>query len=139
MMKSEFEKLAGYEVSIEDYENIIQPMYMAVNLSKQDFVKVIDGKRFALKSKKQIINEMKKIALSLRETCDRFTDHEAIDKIEKLLDEFKKRFWDDCFFLTRNVGDDYGCPGRGCSYPVAICLSSHNGDRIIDEIELIHI
>ena len=52
MMKHEFEALAGYEVSHEDYNNIIEPMYMATDLSKQDFVKVIDRKRFEVKREK---------------------------------------------------------------------------------------
>ena len=58
MMQQEFEKLAGYEVSTSDYHDIIEPMYMAVNLSKQEFVKVVDKKRFALKTKSQIISEI---------------------------------------------------------------------------------
>ena len=29
MMKHEFEALAGYEVSFEDYNRVIEPMYMA--------------------------------------------------------------------------------------------------------------
>lgn len=41
MMKHEFERLAGYEVSAEDYNNIIEPMYMATDLSKEDFVAVM--------------------------------------------------------------------------------------------------
>ena len=44
MMKHEFEKLAGYEVSYEDYTKIIEPMYMATDLSKAEFVKCIDRK-----------------------------------------------------------------------------------------------
>lgn len=48
MMKHEFEELAGYEVSREDYDNIIEPMYMATNLTKQEFVKTISKKRFAV-------------------------------------------------------------------------------------------
>lgn len=40
MMKSEFEKLAGYEVSNSDYIEIIEPMYMATNLSKEEFIGV---------------------------------------------------------------------------------------------------
>lgn len=48
MMKHEFEALAGYEVSFEDYNRVIEPMYMATELSKEDFVKCIDRKRFAL-------------------------------------------------------------------------------------------
>ena len=49
MMKHEFEEIAGYEVSTEDYDNIIEPMYMATNMSKQDFVKTINRKRFEQK------------------------------------------------------------------------------------------
>ena len=30
MMKHEFEQIAGYEVTWEDYTNIIEPMYMAI-------------------------------------------------------------------------------------------------------------
>ena len=48
MMKHEFEALAGYEVSWEDYNNIIEPMYMATNLPKDEFVKTLNKKRFAV-------------------------------------------------------------------------------------------
>ena len=54
MMKIEFEALAGYEVSVSDYDNIIEPMYMATQLSKAEFVKVICKERFALKSREEI-------------------------------------------------------------------------------------
>ena len=54
MMKHEFEALAGYEVSFEDYNRIIEPMYMATELSKEDFVKCIDRKRFALPTKAEL-------------------------------------------------------------------------------------
>lgn len=53
MMKHEFEEIAGYEVSVEDYDKIIEPMYMASNLSKQDFVKTISKKRFAIVKKEE--------------------------------------------------------------------------------------
>ena len=44
-MHEEFEKLAGYEVTHEDYVNIIEPMYLATNLNKAESVP--DGmKRF---------------------------------------------------------------------------------------------
>lgn len=32
MTKQEFEKLAGYKVSTEDYNSIIEPMYIATEL-----------------------------------------------------------------------------------------------------------
>ena len=46
MMHKEFEAIAGYEVSYEDFINIIEPMYMATNLSKQEFVKTLNKKFF---------------------------------------------------------------------------------------------
>lgn len=52
MMKQEFERIAGYEVSMEDYNNIIEPMYMATNLDKYEFVKVVDKNRFEVKKQK---------------------------------------------------------------------------------------
>ena len=48
MMKHEFEALAGYEVTMEDYNKIIEPMYMAISADKAEFVKMIDKKRFAV-------------------------------------------------------------------------------------------
>lgn len=93
MMKHEFEEIAGYEVSLEDYNNIIEPMYMATNLSKQEFVKVIDKKRFALKTRKQLQNEMKKIARHLVATFAHYTDYEAKEKLQKLAEEYAERFY----------------------------------------------
>lgn len=49
MTKHEFETLAGYEVSTESYNEIIEPMYMATNLTKQEFVKTINRKAFEIK------------------------------------------------------------------------------------------
>ena len=85
MMKHEFEAIAGYEVSEEDYRKIIEPMYMATDLSKEEFVKVINKKRFAIKSKKELVCEMKKIAKHLKDTCDHFTDFEAKEQLEKFM------------------------------------------------------
>ena len=84
MMKHEFEALAGYEVSVSDYDNIIEPMYMATELSKEEFVKVICKERFALKSREEIIQEMKELAEHLKKNCDHFTDFEAKEKLEAL-------------------------------------------------------
>jgi hypothetical protein len=53
MMKHEFEALAGYEVSTETYDNIIEPMYMATNLSKAEFVKTLNRKSFEQKKERK--------------------------------------------------------------------------------------
>lgn len=132
MMKHEFEKLAGYEVSLKDYDEIIEPMYMATNLSKQDFVKVIDRKRFALKTKKQIIAEMKKLANSLMETCEHYTDWEAKKRIDALLKEYKERFWDNTYMFTKTTGEHY----RGCSFPAELVCYDHKDQFEIERITL---
>lgn len=46
MMQREFEALAGITVTTADYDNIIEPMYMATGLSKQDFIKTLNLKFF---------------------------------------------------------------------------------------------
>ena len=91
MMKEEFEKIAGYEVSWEDYYEIIEPMYTAVSLNKADFVKTLDKKRFALKPAKSIVKEMRKIAKELSETCTQYTDYEKREKLEELAHKYIER------------------------------------------------
>ncbi len=77
MMKNEFEALAGYEVTWEDYNNIIEPMYMATSLSKSEFVKVLDKSRFALKTEKELIAEARKEAKHLEHICGHHGDIES--------------------------------------------------------------
>lgn len=81
MMKCEFEKLAGYEVSFDTYNNVIEPMYMASNLSKEDFVKSLNKQAFALPTKAQLINKMKKLAKQIKDNYE----HIYIGDIEEAL------------------------------------------------------
>ena len=122
MMKIEFEALAGYEVSVADYDNIIEPMYMATELSKEDFVKVICKERFALKSREEIIQEMKEIAGHLKKTCDHFTDIEAEEKLKGLAEEYKERFgpYKGGFLLNTRYTLEHLGECRGCSYPAEL-------------------
>lgn len=127
MMKHEFEKLAGYEVSYEDYEQIIEPMYMATEMSKQDFVKCIDKKRFALKSKAQIKREMRKIADHLHEICGHYRDFGAEEALEKLAREYAERFagyhrecLKDYYYFEK--GYEYEEAKRGCTYPKTLII-----------------
>lgn len=122
MMKHEFEELAGYEVSVSDYDNIIEPMYMATELSKREFVKVICKERFALKSREEFIQEMKQIAEHLKKTCDNFTDYEAKEKLETLAGEYTERFgpYNGGFFLNDRYTLEHLGECRGCSYPAEL-------------------
>ena len=117
-MKVEFEKLAGYEVSDDDYNSIIEPMYMSTDLSKEEFVKVIDKNRFALKTIQEIVEEMKTLARHLRDTCEHYTDYEALDKLNVLAEEYKERTFAYGFTTNCKYTLDYIGECRGCSYPV---------------------
>lgn len=124
MMWSEFEELAGYEVSYETYSKVIEPMYMALpgNITKQQFVKMLDKKAFALPTKRQVVNQMKKIANHLYEICGHYEDFEAKREIERIAKEYAKRFYglnwgnDSKAYVFFNHGYEYDNM-RGCSYP----------------------
>ena len=135
MMYQEFMEIAGYEVSVEDYDNIIEPMYMALpNVTKQEFVKMIDKKRFALPTRKQIINQMKKIAKHLQETCEYYTDYEAKDELDKIAKAYAKRFyninWSNDIKSYVYFKDEYTYKeiGRGCTYPKELVIGRNNRD-----------
>lgn len=119
MMKQEFEQIAGYEVSNTDYDNIIEPMYMATSLSKQDFVKTISRKRFALRPIKSIVREMRQIAEHLRESCEHYADWEAKERLESLCREYiERKEW------TRYAGHmviDEMTIGK-CYYPASVII-----------------
>lgn len=60
MMQHEFESLAGIQVTREDYDNIIEPMYMATAMPKAAFVKTLNLKFFSdrVPKKPKIVKRM---------------------------------------------------------------------------------
>ena len=92
MMKCEFEKIAGYEVSDYDYKNILEPMYLATNLSKQEFVQTINKQRFALQTKRRLMIQIKKIAKHLYEMCGISENCNELAQLQKLCYEYAQRF-----------------------------------------------
>lgn len=91
MYKQEFESLAGYRVTDSDYFGIIEPMYMATNLSKVDFVACLDRKRFALPTEAEAIRTLKKMAKEYANT-ERASEEsfDAWASLEKACEEFAK-------------------------------------------------
>ena len=61
MMKSEFEKLAKIEVTDETYYKVIEPMYLATDIPKQEFVKLLNLK--ALAAPKVTVKDIKKMRI----------------------------------------------------------------------------
>lgn len=140
MMKEEFETLAGYEVSWEDYSNIIEPMYMALEtVTKQEFVQMIDRKRFALKTRKEFIKEMKALAEEIMEWTERTGAYEQKEKLQEKFSEFAKRFGLESFY-TLDMNTVLGTY-RGCSFPVQVVFyrMSYDGKRVCvqDQIDLL--
>lgn len=132
MMHEEFEKLAGYEVSDEDYHDIIEPMYMATNMKKEDFIKCLDRKRFALPTKKEMIREMRKEAKHLFEICGHSTDYDSEERLEKLAKKYLKRFygvdWSTDMEAYALIMREYEYPEiqRGCTFPKELILGRGN-------------
>ena len=127
MMWNEFMELAGYEVSYETYSKVIEPLYMALpeNITKQEFIKMLDKKAFALPTKKQMQNKMKKIANFLFENCGISSFHDEKEELRKLTHEYAERFYsldwsnDISTYVYTTEGYAYrGClMDRGCTFP----------------------
>lgn len=130
MMKKEFEALAGYEVTWEDYTQIIEPMYMATNLSKSEFVKVIDRSRFALRTEKELVAALRKEARHLKEICGHRSDSESENRYMDTVWELERRFggaW--VTIYAYEYGD------RGCRYPEKI--AKYDFDREVKTYKLV--
>ena len=129
MMQKEFEQIAGYEVAMEDYDNYIEPMYMALpNVSKEDFVKMIDKKRFALPSPSSLLKEVRKEARYLMGICGYSTDWKSERRMEEAAHAYVKRKYgldwvkDHEVYCYFNREYEYPALGRGCTYPVELVI-----------------
>ena len=123
MMWQEFESIAGYEVTFEDYSKIIEPMYMALDMDKHEFVKLLDRKRFDYKAKekaekKAMIKAMREIAEERAQNCEHFSNYDAENKLSELADEFVDKFY------HKNLGyqgdierRNWADISRSCTYP----------------------
>lgn len=132
MMHEEFEKIAGYEVSYEDYTNIIEPMYMALTVSKEDFVKMIDKKRFALKPIKKIVKEMREIGEERKENCSIFYSREQEEKLDNLVREYidRKGYKGMAHFQIETEQK------HSCYYPKMVVIYSAKTYKTIETIEI---
>lgn len=96
MMKHEFEALAGYEVSFDDYNKIIEPMYIAVDVDKTEFVKMIDRSRFELKREKtaemiQLENKLNDEMIGLKNDLEYYTSR--VNQLNEYLSTESDEYW----------------------------------------------
>lgn len=128
MMWKEFELIAGYKVSFEDYNDYIEPMYMAVGdtVTKQEFVKMIDRSRFALPEPKELLKKVRKQARYLYAICGFKTDNESKKQMKKAADQYAELKYGikptdvnaRCFFIYGNLK-----PGVSkCTYPKELVI-----------------
>ena len=135
MMHHEFEEIAGYEVSYETYRDVIEPMYMAVNLDKRAFVKLLDKKAFALPTKGEMKKRMRKIANVIWENCGLRTFHAEEEELLKVAREYAERFYgvkdegDDYVLITRGYAYCGVRQNRGCTFPEEVVIL-HKGIEI---------
>ena len=136
MMQKEFESLAGYEVSYEDYVNIIEPMYMATDLPKDEFVQCINKKRFALVPLKTIVKQMKECAASLKETCTHYTDWDTKEELNRLIEEYiQRRFGEYSNQVAYGINEKEKFT---CYYPVSVDIyGDKNSFKHIERIQLL--
>ena len=143
MMWKEFEEIAGYEVSYKTYSEVIEPMYMALpdSFTKQDFVKMLDKKAFALPTKAEMKRKMRKIANHLYEICGRCHDFEAEQELDRMAKQYAKRFYgldwahdlESWVYFDREY--EYPEIQRGCTYPATLKIG--RGYNTYEEIILI--
>lgn len=135
MMQQEFEQLAGYEVSYEDYVDIIEPMYLAVDLSKSEFVQCINKKRFALPTLKSIIRNMQQCAESLYESCTHYTDWDTKEKLNGFIEDYiQRRFGRLSSTITYGINEKQR---QTCYYPVSVDIYDAKTYRNIERIDLL--
>ena len=141
MMWQEFEKLAGYEVTYEDYHNIIEPMYMATEMSKQDFIKCLDSKRFSIQYKKaqlkkELTKTMKEQAELMKAYCGHCDTYEVYIALRDACQQYIKEFES---FSVEDADWERGYEyegAYGCSYIKAIVWRDLDG-KVIHRIKLV--
>lgn len=102
MLKEEFEKISGIEVSDYNYKNIVEPMYMAVNLDKKDFIKLLNLKALAEKSGrknlKYLYDKFMKKAKEYNKKCFYCCDYNIENDIEDIMLTIRNRYDKDYYF-----------------------------------------
>lgn len=139
MMWKEFEEIAGYEVSFETYDKVIEPMYMALpeTIDKYQFVKMLDKKAFALPTKAELKRKMRKLANVIFEACGRRSTYNEETELRMIAEQYAKRVygldWNADHEVYVFFNHEYEFPGmRGCSYPVELVIGkgTHEYERI---------
>ena len=93
MMYSEFLDIANVtdnDITADTYDNIIEPMYMAINLSKYDFVKMLNIKEICdtYPNVNKTEKELVKLIAKMRKNLGLTTMHEEENKFIALAKQY---------------------------------------------------
>lgn len=123
MMKCEFEKIAGYRVSDEDYIEIIEPMYMATTLDKNEFVKCVDRERFDIQIKEEkMIRKIRWLAEVIKAKCHSDACINERAEMYKMIETLKDNFGYECELKEENK--------LGITCPVELVVITPEGTNI---------
>lgn len=86
MLKKEFEELAGYKVSDHLYHEVIEPMYMATDLPKQTFVKVVDFSKYTQITLEDLVEKLRECAEHLKKAGDSYVRLGTLHHVSSLLE-----------------------------------------------------
>ena len=131
-MKEEFETIAGYKVTGYDYRKIIEPMYMATSLSKEEFVKTINRKVFELTPEKQDIENIRIYASELQQNAKNNGEFFAPKKFRTMLEDYARKYYD-----SNNIWIGAGIKADGAMYPLQFMILNDRNDRVLSTIKLI--
>lgn len=87
MMHEEFEKMVSYRVSYKVYHEIIEPMYEATDLSKQEFASVVNFRDYHKKQESRCVEQMRQIASVLRDSNFQLASY--VSRLDSLLDSLQ--------------------------------------------------
>jgi hypothetical protein len=132
MFKEEFEKLAGYKVTRLDYFRIIEPMYMATKLNKEEFVKVINRKEFETTPEKEALDKIRLYAEEYRNNAKNDGKFFITKEFNIMVEEFARKYYDSNKIW---IGAEHDI--LGCMYPSEFQIMNETNNRVLKTFKLL--
>ena len=132
MFKEEFEKLAGYKVTRLDYFRIIEPMYMATKLKKEEFVKVINRKEFETTPEKEALDKIRLYAEEYRNNTKNDGKFFITTEFNNMVEEFARKYYDSNKIWIGAETDIFGA-----MYPAEFQIINESTYRVMKTFKLL--
>lgn len=132
MFKEEFEKLAGYKVTRLDYFRVIEPMYMATKLNKEEFVKVINRKEFETTPEKEALDKIRLYAEEYRNNAKNDGKFFITTEFNNMVEEFARKYYDSNKIWIGAKHDILGA-----MYPSEFQIMNETNNRVLKTFKLL--